>query len=99
MFVLLMFGSLILIIVFWNKLNDFKNIFIQMNIFLQSWNIYDGLVMDIFWTRNSKKLMIKGTEGIKYIPNIIEIIKKRILFIPIILIISFILSKILEYIL
>ena len=77
----------------WNKINDFKQAFIQLNIFLQSWNIFDGLAMDILWTSNSKKLKIKGIKDSEYIPSVIEVIKKRIIFIPVLLVVAFILAK------
>ena len=93
LFIILMFGSLILIVGLWNKINDFKQAFIQLNIFLQSWNIFDGLVMDILWTSNSKKLKIKGIKDSEYIPGVIEVIKKRIIFIPVLLVAAFILAK------
>ncbi|WP_273102713.1 hypothetical protein [Bulleidia extructa] len=86
LFIVLMVGS-------WNKINDFKQAFIQLNIFLQSWNIFDGLVMDILWTSNSKKLKIKGIKDSEYIPSVIEVIKKRIIFIPVLLVVAFILAK------
>lgn len=65
-----MFGSLILIVGLWNEINDFKQAFIQLNIFLQSWNIFDGAVMDILWTKNSKNLKIKCIEDSEYIPSV-----------------------------
>ena len=86
LFIVLMVGS-------WNKINDFKQAFIQLNIFLQSWNIFDGLVMDILWTSNSKKLKIKGIKDSEYIPGVIQVIKKRIIFIPVLLVVAFILAK------
>lgn len=82
LFIVLMFGSLILIVGSWNEINDFKQAFIQLNIFLQSWNIFDGLVMDILWTSNSKNLKIKGIKDSEYIPGVVDVIKKRIIFIP-----------------
>ena len=97
-FIILMFGSLVLIVGSWNKINDFMNAFIQLNIFLQSWNIFDGLVMDILWTSNSKKLKIKGINDSEYIPSVIDVIKKRIIFIPILLVVALILAKIIVYI-
>lgn len=97
-FIILMFGSLILIIGSWNKINDFMKAFIQLNIFLQSWNIFDGLVMDILWTGNSKKLKIKGINDSEYIPSVIDVIKKRVIFIPILLVAALILAKIIVYI-
>ena len=93
LFIVLMFGSLVLMVGLWNKINDFKQAFIQLNIFLQSWNIFDGLVMDILWTSNSKKLKIKGIKDSEYIPGVIEVIKKRIIFIPVLLVVAFILAK------
>ena len=93
LFIVLMFGSLVLMVGSWNKINDFKQAFIQLNIFLQSWNIFDGLVMDILWTSNSKKLKIKGIKDSEYIPGVIEVIKKRIIFIPVLLVVAFILAK------
>ena len=93
LFIVLMFGSLVLMVGSWNKINDFKQAFIQLNIFLQSWNIFDGLVMDILWTSNSKKLKIKGIKDSEYIPSVIEVIKKRIIFIPVLLVVAFILAK------
>lgn len=67
LFNILIFVSLILIVGLWNKINDFKQVFIQLNIFLQFWNIFDGLVMDILWTKNSKNLKIKGIRDNEYI--------------------------------
>ena len=93
LFIVLMFGSLVLMVGSWNKINDFKQAFIQLNIFLQSWNIFDGLVMDILWTSNSKKLKIKGIKDSEYIPSVIQVIKKRIIFIPVLLVVAFILAK------
>lgn len=93
LFIVLMFGSLVLTVGSWNKINDFKQAFIQLNIFLQSWNIFDGLAMDILWTSNSKKLKIKGIKDSEYIPSVIEVIKKRIIFIPVLLVVAFILAK------
>ena len=94
LFIVLMFGSLILIVGLWNEIKDFKQAFIQLNIFLQSWNIFDGLVMDILWTSNSKKLKIKGIKDSKYIPSVLDVIKKRIIFIPVLFLVALILAKI-----
>ena len=94
LFIVLMFGSLILIVGLWNEIKDFKQAFIQLNIFLQSWNIFDGLVMDILWTSNSKKLKIKGIKDSEYIPSVLDVIKKRIIFIPVLFLVALILSKI-----
>lgn len=98
LFIILMFGSLILIVGLWNKINDFKQSFIQLNIFLQSWNIFDGLVMDILWTSNRKKLKIKGIKDSEYIPSVLDVIKKRIIFIPVLLLVALILAKIIMFI-
>ena len=98
LFIFLMFGSLILIVGLWNKINDFKQVFIQLNIFLQSWNIFDGVVMDILWTKNSKNLKIKGIKDGEYIPSVIDVIKKRIIFIPVLLIVALILAKFIVFI-
>lgn len=98
LFIVLMFGSLILIVGSWNKINDFKQAFIQLNIFLQSWNLFDGLVMDILWTKNSKKLKIKGIKDSESIPSVIEVIKKRLIFIPILLLTALILAKLIVFI-
>lgn len=94
LFIILMFGSLILIVGLWNEINDFKQAFIQLNIFLQSWNIFDGAVMDILWTKNSKNLKIKGIEDREYIPSVLDVIKKRIIFIPVLFLVALILAKI-----
>ena len=94
LFIVLMFGSLILIVGLWNEIKDFKQAFIQLNIFLQSWNIFDGLVMDILWTSNSKKLKIKGIKDREYIPSVLDVIKKRIIFIPVLFLVALILAKI-----
>lgn len=98
LFIVLMFGSLILIVGLWNEIKDFKQAFIQLNIFLQSWNIFDGLVMDILWTSNSKKLKIKGIKDSEYIPSVLDVIKKRIIFIPVLLLVALILAKIIMFI-
>lgn len=94
LFIVLMFGSLILIVGLWNEIKDFKQAFIQLNIFLQSWNIFDGLVMDILWTSNSKKLKIKGIKDSEYIPSVLDVIKKRIICIPVLFLVALILAKI-----
>ncbi len=93
LFIVLMFGSLILIVGLWNEINDFKQAFIQLNIFLQSWNIFDGLVMDILWTSHSKNLKIKGIKDSEYIPSVIDVIQKRIILIPLLLLVALILAK------
>ncbi|RRC91892.1 hypothetical protein EII25_05510 [Erysipelotrichaceae bacterium OH741_COT-311] len=97
-FIVLMFGSLIFIVGSWNEIHEFKEAFIQLNIFLQSWNIFDGLVMDILWTKNSQRLKIKGIKDNEYIPNVIDVIKKRMLFVPVLLVVSFLLAKIIVFI-
>ena len=94
LFIILMFGSLILIVGLWNEIKDFKQAFIQLNIFLQSWNIFDGAVMDILWTKNSKNLKIKGIEDSEYIPSVLDVIKKGIIFIPVLFLVALILAKI-----
>lgn len=94
LFIVLMFGSLILIVGLWNEINDFKQAFIQLNILFQSWNIFDGLVMDILWTSNNKKLKIKGIKDSEYIPSVLDVIKKRIIFIPVLFLVALILAKI-----
>ncbi|MGX7074543.1 hypothetical protein ACWOB6_08465 [Falseniella ignava] len=98
LFVVLMFGSLILIVGSWNKINDFKQAFIQLNVFLQSWNIFDGLVMDILWTKHSKKLKIKGIKDSEYLPSVIEVIKKRMILIPVLVVAALILATIIVFI-
>ena len=98
LFIVLMFGSLILIVGLWNEIKDFKQAFIQLNIFLQSWNIFDGLVMDILWTSNSKNLKIKGIKDSEYIPGVVDVIKKRIIFIPVLLAAALILAKFIAFI-
>ena len=98
LFIVLMFGSLILIVGLWNKINDFKQAFIQLNIFLQSWNIFDGVVMDILWTCKSKNLKIKGIKDSEYIPGVVDVIKKRIMFIPVLSAAALILAKFIVFI-
>ena len=98
LFIVLMFGSLILIVGLWNKINDFKQAFIQLNIFLQSWNIFDGVVMDILWTCKSKNLKIKGIKDSEYIPGVVDVIKKRIIFIPVLSAAALILAKFIVFI-
>ena len=98
LFIVLMFGSLILIVGLLNKINDFKQAFIQLNIFLQSWNIFDGVVMDILWTCKSKNLKIKGIKDSEYIPDVVDVIKKRIIFIPVLSAAALILAKFIVFI-
>ncbi len=98
LFMVLMTGALLVIVVYWNKVTDFKNAFIQTNILLQAWNIYDGLVMDILWVKNSRNLIIKGTESIYQMPTVKEILRKRLLFIPILILVSLVLSGIIAII-
>ena len=98
LFIVLMFGSLILIVGLLNKINDFKQAFIQLNIFLQSWNIFDGVVMDILWTCKSKNLKIKGIKDSEYIPGVVDVIKKRIIFIPVLSAAALILAKFIVFI-
>lgn len=54
--------------------------------------------MDILWTSNSNTLKIKGINDSEYIPSVIDVIKKRVIFIPILLVVALILAKIIVYI-
>lgn len=54
--------------------------------------------MDILWTSNSKNLKIKGIEDREYIPSVIDVIKKRIVFIPVLLAAALILAKFIVFI-
>ena len=47
-----------------------------------------------FWTSNSKKLKIKGIKDSEYIPSVLDVIKKRIIFIPVLFLVALILAKI-----
>ncbi len=54
--------------------------------------------MDILWTSNSKNLKIKGIKDREYIPGVVNVIKKRIIFIPVLLAAALILAKFIAFI-
>ena len=58
--------ALLAILVFWNRVTDFRTAYGQSVLFLVVMNWFDGLVIDGLWVRRSKIWRIAGMEGIPY---------------------------------
>ena len=65
-FCIFMLLALLAILVFWNRVTDFKTAYGQSVLFLVVMNWFDGLVIDGLWVRRSKIWRITGMEGIPY---------------------------------
>lgn len=77
LFYIVMLSALVLIIVVWNNVNDFKTAYLQALLFLEVMNIYDGVVIDKLWVGHSKFWILKGTEDIPFVQTWAQVVKKR----------------------
>ena len=76
-FYIVMLLALVLIIGLWNKINDFKNAYLQALLFLEVMNIYDGIVIDKIWVGYSKFWILPGCEDLPYVQTWKQVFKKR----------------------
>lgn len=65
-FCIFMLLALLAILVFWNRVTDFRTAYGQSVLLLVVMNWFDGLVIDGLWVRRSKIWRIAGMEGIAY---------------------------------
>lgn len=65
-FCIFMLLALLAILVFWNRVTDFRTAYGQSVLLLVVMNWFDGLVIDGLWVRRSKIWRITGMEGIPY---------------------------------
>ena len=65
-FCIFMLLALLAILVYWNRVTDFRTAYGQSVLFLVVMNWFDGLVIDGLWVRRSKIWRIAGMEGIPY---------------------------------
>ena len=77
LFYIVMLSALVLIIVVWNNVSDFKTAYLQALLFLEVMNIYDGVVIDKLWVGHSKFWILKGTEDIPFVQTWTQVLKKR----------------------
>ena len=77
LFYIVMLTALVLIIDVWNRVNDFKNAYLQALLFLEVMNVYDGVIMDKLWVGHSKFWILKGTEDIPFVQTWAQVLKKR----------------------
>lgn len=77
LFFIVMTAALILIIVLWNHIHDFKTTYFQALLFLEVMNIYDGIVIDKIWVGKSKFWILPGCEDIPYVQTWTQVLKKR----------------------
>ena len=77
LFYIVMLSALVLIIVVWNHVSDFKTAYLQALLFLEVMNIYDGVVIDKLWVGHSKFWILKGTEDIPFVQTWAQVVKKR----------------------
>ena len=77
LFYIVMLSALVLIIVVWNRVSDFKTAYLQALLFLEVMNIYDGIVIDKLWVGHSKFWILKGTEDIPFVQTWAQVLKKR----------------------
>lgn len=77
LFYIVMLSALVLIIAVWNRVIDFKNVYLQALLFLEVMNIYDGVVIDKLWVGHSKFWILKGTEDIPFVQTWTQVLKKR----------------------
>lgn len=76
-FCIVMLVVLILIIVVWNHVTDFKTAYLQTVLFLVVMNWFDGIVLDKLWVGHSKIWLIEGMEGVNYTDPWKKILIKR----------------------
>ena len=76
-FYIVMLAALVLIILVWNQVSDFKTAYLQALLFLEVMNIYDGIVIDKLWVGHSKFWILPGTEDIPFVQTWGQVLKKR----------------------
>ena len=76
-FCILMLIALLLIIVGWNGVTDFKTAYLQSYLFLVVMNWFDGIVIDRLWVGHSKIWKIEGMEGVPYLKPWKTVLIKR----------------------
>ena len=76
-FYIVMLAALVLIILVWNQVSDFKTAYLQALLFLEVMNIYDGIVIDKLWVGHSKFWILPGTEVIPFVQTWGQVAKKR----------------------
>ena len=76
-FCLFMLLALLAILVFWNRVTDFRTAYGQSVLFLMVMNWFDGLVIDGLWVRRSKIWRIEGMEGVPYVKPWKTVLIKR----------------------
>ncbi len=77
LFYIVMLTALVLIIAVWNRVSDFRTAYLQVLLFLEVMNIYDGIVIDKLWVGHSKFWILKGTEDIPFVQTWKQVLKKR----------------------
>lgn len=76
-FCIVIFVVLILIIVVWNGVTDFRTAYIQAYLFLVVMNWFDWIVLDRLWVGRGKVWKIKGMEEVLYIKSWKTVLVKR----------------------
>ncbi|MCR4640611.1 MAG: hypothetical protein K5697_01110 [Lachnospiraceae bacterium] len=76
-FYIVMLTALILIIVLWNGVTDFRTAYLQALLFLEVMNWYDGIVIDKIWVGYSKFWILPGCEDLPYVQTWKQMMKKR----------------------
>ena len=76
-FYIVMLAALVLIILVWNQISDFKSAYLQALLFQEVMNIYDGIVIDKLWVGHSKFWILPGTEDIPFVQTWGQVAKKR----------------------
>lgn len=97
-FCIVIFVVLVMIIVIWNHVTDFKTAYLQAYLFLVVMNWFDGIVMDRLWVGHSKIWMIEGMEDVPYIKPWKLVITRRSLAMVLYLIIALVVAGIVELI-
>lgn len=77
LFYLVMLGALLLIIGVWNGVREFKTAYLQVLLFLEVMNWFDGVVIDKLWVGHSKFWVLPGTEDIPFVQTWGQVLKKR----------------------
>lgn len=78
-FFTVMAAVLIAIVTFWNQVRDFWPAYLQVLLFLEVMNWFDGIVIDKIWVATSSLWVIPGTEDIPYVQTWKQMLKKRII--------------------
>jgi len=76
-FFIVMLAALVLIIRYWNGIQDFKGAYLQALLFLEVMNWFDGFVIDRLWVGHDKFWVIPGTEDIPFVQTGAQVFKKR----------------------